>query len=275
MDRAVVSTSLTGVSPDAGAPALDVRLLRTVDELRAASRLLAAVWRVPERESPGPVNILRALVDTEGYVAGAWLNGELVGAGYGLVYRTPSGALELRSQVTGTTTIGAGVGSALKTHQRHWAAERGLGAITWTFDPFVHRNARFNLVHLGAVVVRFVDNFYGPLHDGVNGDEETDRVVVRWATDTSAPIAPAGWTATTTAVLRVDADGEPRRAPRVGDAVTIEVPHSFTSADQRHRWRAAVREAMTTAIDGGLVARWFEDGRYVFCAPETRSVGQK
>ena len=267
MDRDVVPATLTTSSR------LDVRLLDSVRDLRLASELLASVWRVPVLESPGPVNILRALADTGGYVAGAWDEQTLVGAAFGLLYGE-DGRLELRSQVTGTTRPGMGIGSALKWHQREWAAQRGLAAITWTFDPFVHRNAAFNLSHLGARLVRFVDNFYGPLHDGVNGDEETDRVVVRWDVRAGAPVSsrPSGVADAVphddlVAAVRIGVDGDPIVRPVRGGPVSVEVPASFTSAEQRRRWRVAVRDGISSALDAGLEGTSFGDGRYVFRRP--------
>ena len=47
----------------------------------------------------------------------------------------------------------------------------------WTYDPLVSRNARFNLVKLGAVGTEYAVDFYGPMRDGVN-DGESDRLTV-------------------------------------------------------------------------------------------------
>jgi predicted GNAT superfamily acetyltransferase len=73
-----------------------------------------------------------------------------------------------------------GVGKLLKLAQRNDALTRAINLIEWTFDPLQLRNAHFNLVRLGAVVRRYIPNFYGrtssPLHAGL----PTDRLVAEW-----------------------------------------------------------------------------------------------
>jgi predicted GNAT superfamily acetyltransferase len=73
-----------------------------------------------------------------------------------------------------------GVGVRLKWTQREDALSRGIGLITWTFDPLEARNAHLNLRRLGGVATEFLENFYGtttsPLHHGL----PTDRFLVRW-----------------------------------------------------------------------------------------------
>ena len=44
--------------------------------------------------------------------------------------------------------------------------------MTWTFDPLVSRNARFNLTKLGAHAVEYLPDFYGAMEDGINSNDE-------------------------------------------------------------------------------------------------------
>ena len=81
-----------------------------------------------------------------------------------------------------------GLGRVLKQHQREWALARDVGHITWTFDPLVARNAHFNLRVLGTRVTEYLVNHYGPMDDGVNRGDETDRIMVSWAL--AAPPVP-------------------------------------------------------------------------------------
>ena len=92
--------------------------------------------------------------------------------------------MHLHSHITGVIPSEQrnGVGLALKRHQRTWARERGMDRIVWTFDPLVRRNAHFNLARLGARATRYEVDFYGPVRDAINGDDDTDRLVVEWAT---------------------------------------------------------------------------------------------
>jgi predicted GNAT superfamily acetyltransferase len=57
-----------------------------------------------------------------------------------------------------------------------------MDRIVWTFDPLVRRNAHFNLARLGARATRYEVDFYGPVRDAINGDDDTDRLVVEWVT---------------------------------------------------------------------------------------------
>ena len=111
---------------------------------------------------------------------------------------------------------GRHVGFALKLHQRAWALLRGVSEIAWTFDPLVSRNAYFNLVKLGAQPAEYLPNFYGTMLDTINGDDDSDRLLVRWrlrsphvvaaaaasthrrgSPTSSPPAPPSGWASPT------------------------------------------------------------------------------
>ncbi|MGD0402305.1 MAG: acetyltransferase [Candidatus Acidiferrales bacterium] len=93
-----------------------------------------------------------------------------------------------------------GVGRRLKLFQREDALKNGVPLVEWTFDPLELKNARFNLTRLGAIVRRYIPNFYGvtasPLHAGL----PTDRLVAEWWLDSDrvrgilagSPFASAG-----------------------------------------------------------------------------------
>ena len=48
-----------------------------------------------------------------------------------------------------------------------------MDTIVWTFDPLVRRNARLNLIKLGADVDGFEVDFYGNMDDGINSGDPT------------------------------------------------------------------------------------------------------
>jgi predicted GNAT superfamily acetyltransferase len=73
-----------------------------------------------------------------------------------------------------------GVGARLKWAQREEALSRGLGLITWTFDPMQARNAYLNLRRLGAIGTEFLPNFYGVTSSSLHHGMATDRLLVRW-----------------------------------------------------------------------------------------------
>ena len=60
---------------------------------------------------------------------------------------------------------------------------RGLGLVTWTFDPMRVANARLNLRRLGAVAREFLPNFYGTTSSALHHGLATDRLLVRWELD--------------------------------------------------------------------------------------------
>ncbi|MBU6317602.1 MAG: hypothetical protein KGR47_13905, partial [Acidobacteria bacterium] len=264
-----------------------VRSVHGAGEVRAVSELLARVWGTTADTSPAPRNVLSAIVDTDGYVAGAWIDGELVGASFGVTYLDVDGPA-LRSQVTGTVRPRHGIGEALKRHQWAWAAERGMRHITWTFDPLVRSNAHFNLDRLGARIVRFVPDFYGSLDDGLNGADETDRCVVSWDV-TGGPPAPVdggrchgsqpGVAPSAAAlladgvhrvVLAIDDHGGPVVFDEPATALLVATPADIVALrrarpDLAVRWRHAIREAFTAAFAAGSVADLItSDGFYRF-----------
>src|SRR5262249_19079167 len=97
------------------------------------------------------------------------------------------------SHITGVDRTGqsAGVGYALKQHQRAWALARGIPAVRWTYDPLVRRNAYFNLHKLGAAAREYLPDFYGAMDDGTNTGDTTDRLYVSWEPTSPAAVAAA------------------------------------------------------------------------------------
>jgi predicted GNAT superfamily acetyltransferase len=254
---------------------VEVRIAADSAEVGRISSLLADVWGTAAAASPGPRNILTALLDTGGYVAGAWRSDRLVGASFGLVHLL-DGRAALRSQVTAAIERGGGIGEATKRHQLAWAAERGMDQVTWTFDPLVRANARFNLMRLGARIVRFVPDFYGSLDDGMNGADETDRCVVSWtvadgvgtlrASRSTAELVDGGHSV----LLDVDERGLPvigdRRPPRL----LVRTPDDIvelrrTDPAAAVMWRRSLRAAFESALASGLAADMVTaDGAYRF-----------
>jgi predicted GNAT superfamily acetyltransferase len=238
-----------------------------LDQHAQATDLLARVWRSALRQPPLPADLLVALAHTGGYVSGAHLDGRLVGASVGFV--TAGGALH--SHVTGVAghARGRGVGTALKLHQRRWALDHGLDAVTWTFDPLRRANAWFNLTRLGAVADAYLPHFYGDQPDELNAGDETDRLAVRW--DVRGPRAEAAargaaveprepdLLAGGAAVVLEDRDGRPVALdpPRtVGAPLLLRVPLDVaavraTDPPAALRWRRALRGALQPLVAAG------------------------
>ena len=151
----------------------------------------------------------------------------------------------LHSHITGVspTLQNSGLGTAMKNHQKQWAIDAGLAAITWTFDPLVRRNAWFNIERLGANAVEFHINFYGPLNDEINGDDETDRLLARWNIDS------------------------PRARTTDSDAIFIETPEDIvqlrrTDPDAARAWRLKIRHELSKAFTTHEVTGFTSKGSY-------------
>ena len=76
-----------------------------------------------------------------------------------------------------------GLGSQLKLMQREDALRRGITLMEWTFDPVEIKNAFLNIHKLGAIVRRYIPNFYGVSSSRLQGGLPTDRLVAEWYLD--------------------------------------------------------------------------------------------
>ena len=158
---------------------VEIRLLDSVAEFEAASRLIGRIWS--DDDAKAPPTLLRALSHAGNFVAGAFSERKLVGISIGF-FGQDGDELHLHSHITGVDPRlqNKSLGFALKQFQRSWALEHGAASVRWTADPLVRRNLYFNLCKLGASVVDYYPDFYGPLLDGVNGAGASDRVLLHW-----------------------------------------------------------------------------------------------
>lgn len=249
----------------AHAAAVEVRELTELSDFLAASRVFGNVWSTPAGAEPADVPLMAALAHSGAYVAGAFYSSQLVGASIGF-FTSPLGH-GLHSHVTGVeaTFTGSGIGAALKIHQRAWCLERGLDTITWTFDPLMSRNAYFNLIRLGIEITDYLPDFYGPMTDGVNDGQHTDRLFARW--NLLEPRSPST-TAPATAVLVVS-DGEPQlcatSSPSVAAWLPLDIDRIRTEEPARAlRWRYAMRTVLTKHLDTGWeIAGFDRAGSYI------------
>ena len=283
---------------------VEIAELHEIGDVTEAAELFIEVWQTSRAEAPCTPSLLRALAHSGNYVAGARRGGRMVGASVGFLHPDPSGhplgalgtppagpSIGLHSHITGVRAEvqGRGAGFALKQHQRAWALERDLQVITWTFDPLVRRNAFLNLVKLGAEIVQYLPNFYGPMDDGINAGDETDRCLVSWPLARERAVAASRGEATepdlnalrnagARVLLEEDAAGRPAPADPgaldrnqgpgapvdpgtldPGGALLVQVPSDIVAirADDPElasRWRRALRATMGEALGRGLAA---------------------
>ncbi|GAB3922140.1 hypothetical protein GCM10027613_30420 [Microlunatus endophyticus] len=251
-------------------------MLHSFEEVSAVGALLADIWDAPPEQPPIDLSMVLALAHSGGYVVGAYQDGDLVGASVGFVGGQDRD--ELHSHITGVRKdrMSTGIGFTIKQHQRNWALERGLTTITWTFDPLIARNAYFNLTRLGGRIAEYLINFYGPMDDGLNLGQPSDRAFVRWdlAAERTPPAAPVG-------PARVILDRAPDGSPVwhgeliADDPVELIIPADIETMRQQDpalalRWRLALRHAITALLDEGWAVTGFRRGGGFLVAPWAR-----
>lgn len=221
---------------------IEIRELADVAQVYTAAAVLAEVW--PADRQALPAQALRALQYSGNYVVGVYDGESMVGASAG--WFGPPAERTMHSHVTGVLPEyqGRGVGRVLKQHQRDWAFERGVGRITWTFDPLIARNAHFNLRVLGARVTDYLVDQYGAMPDAVNRGVPSDRLLVSWAL--AEPPAPTPDGAAVAAEVRIPGDI---------DAMRRETPAAAAA------WRNSVRRGLQRHLEAGLRIGGFDDER--------------
>ncbi|CUR57832.1 conserved exported hypothetical protein [metagenome] len=275
-----LDAAVQGADAAARAAGVTVRSLVELPDLEQAVALFAEIWR-REASPPLTLELLRALTKAGNYVGGAFADGRLVGACVGFFHAPEEDSLHSHIAGVAPGAAGRNIGFALKLHQRAWAIARGVGEIAWTFDPLVARNAWFNLTKLGARATEYLPNFYGPMDDGINGRDESDRLLVRWRlTDPAVVLACAGGGVGAVAAdleaggavvaLGSDDAGQPVPGRLDGPVSLVAVPSDVAvlrgaAPETAARWRIAVREVLTTLLaDGsGRIEGFDRTGWYV------------
>lgn len=257
---------------------VEIELVSSDDDVDLALGIAERVWGDPPVSRP----IARAMSFAGWYVSIAREAGEPVGMCAGFV-GVHGDDLHLHSHLAAVLPAaqGRGIGRALKRHQRDWCLDHGIEVVTWTFDPLVRENARFNLHHLGAVGERYLVDLYGALDDDINHGQPSDRLLIRWeltgdaavlALDTPLPSSDSRrWREQgAVPVVRSDA-GVPVLLDSDADLRLVATPPAIVELRRRQPsvaldWRLAVRTAMTRAFDDGLrPAAVTDDGSYVLC----------
>ncbi|MET9002725.1 GNAT family N-acetyltransferase [Amycolatopsis sp. Hca4] len=277
----------TAAAGAALASGVRIRTLAEVADLGAVSRLFESIWRPAPGNPLVTAELLRAMVSAGNYVAGAFDGPELLGACFGFFGEPAKGGLHSHIAGVATAGHGRGIGFALKLHQRAWALRQGVTEISWTFDPLVRRNAHFNLTKLAARPARYLPDFYGPMHDGINGAGDTDRLMVAW--DLASPpvrTAAAGHPGRVDAAalrdggaavaLAAGPDGGPATGAADAPVVLVAVPPDIealrrTEPELGRAWRVALREVLGGLLEGGAAVTGFDRAGWYVVAKEHTS----
>lgn len=268
--RAPTDAATRDASAAAQRAGVTIRTLHLPEEHAQGAALVARVWRSTDTAALDS-GLLRALAHTGNFVAGAFVAGEIVGFSVG--FRTGHPVAGLHSHITCTAEDrrSGGLGYALKLHQRAWALAEGLTTVTWTFDPLARRNAYFNLSKLAADAWEYLPNFYGPMGDGLNAGDESDRLLMTWPVNAD-PVAPRVCDFPgdeDTVGLAAGPDGEPLRLRAAGERIGLQVPADIIGMRAQDpslalRWRHALRSALSdTFADGYRIVGFTRSGYYV------------
>ena len=143
--------------------------------------------------------------------------------------------------------------------------------MTWTFDPLVARNAYFNIAKLGARPTHYMIDYYGPMSDGINAGQASDRVLLTWDLTVDPPPPRRESPGQSFAALSADPEGRPKRhdAPTDCAHLTIGIPSDIErlrreNAPLSHEWRIALRQTLPHLLSAGWSVTGFDRaGRYL------------
>ena len=227
-----------------------IKPLVSVEEQSLGRAVFDHTWAMDAGTEITP-NLLQAMVHSGAYLSGAFIESQCIGAAF--AFPATTGGLHLHSHMTAVMRAhrDKGIGYLLKIDQWHWAKKNDYEEITWTFDPLVKRNAKLNLLKLGAGISAYYPDFYGDMPDALNAGDVSDRLIASWKVKGSEPI--------------------PRKEIITAEPndILIEIPEDIVAIRERDlaenlRWRHKVREQFTNALaKGGQVVGFSANSEYV------------
>ncbi len=229
---------------------IKIRPLITIEDQDLGRAVFDHTWAKDAGTEITP-NLLQAMVHSGAYLSGAFIGSDCVGAAF--AFPATTGGLHIHSHMTAVMENhrDKGIGFLLKIDQWHWAKKNNYKEITWTFDPLVKRNAKLNLLKLGADVSAYYLNFYGDMPDALNAGDESDRLLASWKVEGGAPMSRQE-------IISVESTD-----------ILIEIPEDIVAIRESDlaenlRWRHKVREQFTEALDkGGQVIGFSANSEYV------------
>jgi predicted GNAT superfamily acetyltransferase len=157
-----------------------VRPCSTPEEFRRCVDVEEAVWHFNGSDAVSH-HILAVAHEIGGHVFGAFDGARMIGFAFAFP-AIRDAHIHLHSHMAAVIPEyqDRGVGRMLKLAQREDALARAIDRIEWTFDPLQIGNANFNINRLGAIVRRYIPNFYGESSSPLHANLPTDRLVAEW-----------------------------------------------------------------------------------------------
>lgn len=231
---------------------LEIIEVSSVEEAEEMAKFFRTIWT--GEDDVVPFDLALAAIHVGAYAAIAKSDGQVVAGSFGILGNFASHTV-LHSHVTGSTLAGAG--HQLKLHQYEWAKQRGIGGITWTFDPLVRRNCVFNFEKLGAFAVEYLPNFYGTMTDDINRGDESDRLFTYWPV---ADVVESPNTKSSQFAIK-NMDGKPAvQSVDTDEAFWVALPEDIEALRKTDlglvaEWRQAVRSVLEPALEAGSFIR--------------------
>ena len=229
------------VDAAAGRAGVTLRELTDMEELHAVVRLLVDVWGRSDNP-PMTAELLRAFAKTGNYVAGAYAGRRLVGTCIG--FHSDPRRVALHSHIGSRTGDGRP-----QRRLRPQAPPARLGPPPWGRARRVDLRSPGRPQRLlqpgqargraGGVPHRLLRPHARP----INGDDDSDRLLVRW--DLGSPEVVAAGAGTR----------RPRTVPHLG-SVRVAVPEDIEALrlqdpDKASEWRLRVREQLAPLLAAG------------------------
>ena len=262
--------------PTNAKPAVVIRDLETVDDLRKVEAVEKEVWGLSDQDTM-PLTMIIASKEAGSIWLGAFDTDALVGFAFGFLGRE-NGETMIHSHLLAVRAPyrDLDLGYKLKLAQRERALAMGIRQMTWTFDPLQSKNAHFNFAKLGVVSEKYKADFYGLKTSSVLHRNSTDRLWVQWrlsskrvqqrlqGKDASSDSLDA--LSNLIPLVGFDGDGKPVKTDMEAalgrQRICIEIPSEINAVQQKdpalaREWRAATRWAFTESLAAGFFVAEF------------------
>ena len=262
--------------PTNAKPAVVIRDLETVDDLRKVEAVEKEVWGLSDQDTM-PLTMIIASKEAGSIWLGAFDTDALVGFAFGFLGRE-NGETMIHSHLLAVRAPyrDLDLGYKLKLAQRERALAMGIRQMTWTFDPLQSKNAHFNFAKLGVVSEKYKADFYGLKTSSVLHRNSTDRLWVQWRLSSkrvqqrlqgkNASSDSLDALSNLIPLVGFDGDGKPVKTDMEAalgrQRICIEIPSEINAVQQKdpalaREWRAATRWAFKESLAAGFFVAEF------------------